>query len=139
MSLNVHPTLKKLAQKAPSSDVTVLEGYVGRSDSQMTRLFYELTGGAYMDLPSKAILHDEPVPGDESGKVRVYVERATRLQLTFQTTDDDTSSGTRCYEGVMLCWKRYRLPGGGFIVLYLPCGSCPTDEFAGGGNDVVAH
>jgi len=60
--------LEKLKTKAPGKEIKVLEGYVAFSDKEKTRLFTSLTKGVYYDIPAGAILHDEEIREDQSGK-----------------------------------------------------------------------
>ena len=125
--LKAHPVIKKLSTVKENENIKTFEGYVVSSTKDATRLCTSLNGDCYIDIPTKTIVHDDDVPNDKTGKVRVFVNESARIELGVQT-QVALASGVWCSpRGISYCWKRTRTGDGTIIIIMEPCGSCLTD------------
>ena len=127
--MKVHDALAKIRKKAAAKQISVLSGYVGYADTKRVRLFRSVSQNVYVDLATEAILHEEPVPGDDSGKRQIYVDAAAPVELGIETTAIKIKDGTWCSpRGTMYCWERIIDDDGTVYITMRPCGSCPPTE-----------
>lgn len=139
--LKVHPNLSLLRERAGSSSIEVIEGYVSQSDEENSCLQSEIAGGVSYRFPTKAILHDEAAACNTDGKIRVYLREDTKVEIVVQTTVASMRQikGTYCADsGTSYCWRRTRLPDGTVIIIMKPCGTC-VPASSGGLSDMMAN
>ena len=139
--LKVHPTISKLNEKAPNQDVAIFEGLVGFSDKKKTRLYNNASRSSCIDIPTSAILHADSNDGDQTGKVRTFVDPDARVDMVIQMpairATAREANGTTCINGTMYCWRRFRLSDGSYVIIMEPCGSCPLDQAHSTIRDIV--
>jgi hypothetical protein len=108
--LKINPTIAKLVEIARADEIVALEGFVGPSDPDFVRLYFDLELSGYLEVPKKAIKHAEELDKEkgEKGPVRVYVPASTMVRHVRQTflPAKDRPERLRLDTGVAIFKKR---------------------------------
>jgi hypothetical protein len=87
LQLKVNPTVAKLAEIGRQEEIVSLEGFVGPSEPDFVRLYFDLELSGYLEVPKRAVKHAEELDKEkrEKGPVRIYVPASTMVRHVRQT------------------------------------------------------
>lgn len=122
--MKTHPAIARLGKAQAEGPVGVLEGFLEVEDDGLVRVHASLGGGLVWEVPRGAVVHHEEISGT-GGKTKLVLSPDASVRTTFTARASSLQDGTYCGgSGTMYCWSRVRLPGGIYVIVMVPCGSC---------------
>jgi len=92
-SVNIHPLMT--AREKSRENKVEFQGFISLSDKNFIRLYTDLQGLSYVEIPEEAILYFEKATGGKAGKISIFVsasKQVTEVQRRFVTAHSSTLS-----------------------------------------------